>query len=56
MPSAWEEQQKHFFPACEKSGHSGVATDNSLTMFPYGLGMLRVVLNCGIFGLVVHIL
>ena len=34
MPSGWEEQQKHFSPACEKSGHPGVATDNSLPMFP----------------------
>ena len=37
-----------------------LATDNPLQCFSYdvgrGLGMLRVVLNRGIFGLVVHIL
>ena len=36
MPSGWEEQQKHFSPACQKSGHPGVATDNSLTMLSAG--------------------
>jgi hypothetical protein len=41
------------------AGRWKLATDNSLTMLSYdverGLGMLRVILNCGIFGLVVQI-
>ena len=43
MPSGWEEQQKHFSPACEKSGIPAWRPTILFRCFPYDVERLSLI-------------